>query len=133
VTFAGVRAAREALERKRGKIELRIRARNRVGRDAAKDARRTGCESASVLAARKGGDREVVVVELAREIDAMQRRDRARVEMYVAAAGRYLREFDAAGVADMELGAAHEAARVLAERWLPRRPPGLEDDRADAQ
>jgi hypothetical protein len=87
----------------------------------------------SVLAASKGRDRERVVVELAREIDAMQRRDRTRVERYLAAAARYLEQFHAGRVHELELSAAHDVACGLAERWLPPIPPGLEGDRADAQ
>jgi hypothetical protein len=87
----------------------------------------------SVRAARGAAGRERVVVELAREIDRMQRRDHDRVERYVAASTRYLDEFRRAAVDEMALAEAHEVACALAERWLPVVPPGLEHDDADAQ
>jgi hypothetical protein len=86
-----------------------------------------------VLAAREGAGRERVVVELAREIDRMQRRDRARVERYLSASARYLEEFRVARIGEMALSEAHQQACALAERWLPTAPAGLENDDADAQ
>jgi hypothetical protein len=87
----------------------------------------------SVLAARESAGRERVVVELAREIDRMQRRDRARVERYIAASTRYLDAFRRARVDEMALPDAHGAACALAEAWLPVVPAGLEQHDADAQ
>jgi hypothetical protein len=87
----------------------------------------------SVRAARESAGRERVVVELAREIDQMQQRDRARVERYVAASTRYLDEFRRARVDEMALPEAHQAACALAGEWLPVVPAGLEPDDADAQ
>jgi hypothetical protein len=52
-----------------------------------------GSPRASVRAARDGLSREVVVMELAREIDRMQREDRDRMRRYEAAARPYLEEF----------------------------------------
>ena len=74
-----------------------------------------------------------VVVELAREIDAMQQRDRARAERYLTASVQYLEEFRLARVDEMPLSEAHERACALAERWLPTAPSGLEERHADAQ
>jgi hypothetical protein len=87
----------------------------------------------SVRAAREAAGRERVVVELAREIDQMQRRDRARVERYLAASARYLEEFRRARVDEVALSDAHPMACALAERWLPVVPAGLEQKDADAQ
>jgi hypothetical protein len=87
----------------------------------------------SLRAAREAAGRDRVVVELAREIDEMRRRDRARVERYQAASTRYLDEFRRARIDEMALPEAHEMASALAERWLPVVPPGVENDVADAQ
>ena len=87
----------------------------------------------SVRAARAALGRERVVVELAREIDRMQQRDRVRVGRYLAASGRYLDEFRRARVDELPLPEAHHEACALAERWLPTAPSGLEDVDADAQ
>lgn len=87
----------------------------------------------SVQAAREAAGRERVVVELAREIDSMQQRDRARVERYLAASARYLEEFRRARIDEMPLSEAHQRACGLAERWLPTAPSGLEERHADAQ
>jgi len=87
----------------------------------------------SVRAAREAAGRERVVVELAREIDRLQRRDRARVERYLAASARYLEAFRLAGIGEMALPEAHQQACALAERWLPMTLPGRESDDADAQ
>jgi hypothetical protein len=84
-------------------------------------------------AAREGATREEVVVELAREIDRMQRRDADRVERYTAASRRYLEEFRRNRLDEMPLAEAHAAACELAEHSLPPRPPGVEQDDADAE
>jgi len=63
----------------------------------------------------------------------MQRRDRARVERYLAASARYLEEFRRARVDEVALSDAHPMACALAERWLPVVPAGLEQKDADAQ
>jgi hypothetical protein len=63
----------------------------------------------------------------------MQPRDRARVEHYLTASARYLEEFRRARVDEMPLPEAHQRACVLAERWLPTAPSGLEEPHADAQ
>lgn len=87
----------------------------------------------SVQAARADLGRERVVVELAREIDRMQQRDRARVERYLAASARYLNEFRRMRIDEMLLPDAHREACALAERWLPAAPSSPEDDDADAE
>lgn len=87
----------------------------------------------SVQAARDGLGRDRVVVELAREIDRMQQRDRARVERYLAASGRYFDEFRRMRIDQMPLPDGHREACALAERWLPATPSDTEDDDADAQ
>ena len=87
----------------------------------------------SVRAAREAAGRARVVVELAREIDQMQRRDHVRVERYLAASASYLDEFRRARIDQMALSDAHQMACALAEQWLPAVPAGLEHDDADAQ
>lgn len=84
-------------------------------------ARSLGGDSprASVRAAREGRPRGRVVVELAREIDLMQREDRARMRRYEAAAQPYLEEFRARVRGDAPLEEAHAIAVELAERLLP--------------
>lgn len=94
---------------------------------------RTANDRPSVRAAREAAGRERVVIELAREIDRMQQRDRARVERYLAASSRYLDEFRRAGIDELPLADAHRRACALAEAWLPTSIPDLEDDVADAQ
>lgn len=87
----------------------------------------------SVEAARETGNRDLVVVALAREIDALQQRDRARVSRYLSAAAPYLQAFRDAGLGDLPLREAHAAACRLAEEWLPTRPRSPEDGDADAE
>jgi hypothetical protein len=91
------------------------------------------CGRPSVQAARQAAGRDRVIVELAREIDRMQRRDAARVARYISASTPYLEAFRRAGIDEMPLPDAHEAACALAERLLPAVPPGLEQDHADAE
>jgi hypothetical protein len=93
----------------------------------------TAVDRPSVRAAREAAGRERVVVELAREIDRLQQRDRARIGKYLDASARYLEEFRLARIDEMTFPEAHHQACALAERWLPAVPSGLEDDDADAQ
>jgi hypothetical protein len=72
-----------------------------------------------VRAAVAGRSREDVVVELARETDRLQQKDRRRLERYRVAAEPFLREFHAARLADLDLPQAHERICDLAERLLP--------------
>jgi hypothetical protein len=81
-----------------------------LGRDSPRSA---------VRAARDGLSREVVVMELAREIDRMQVEDRVRMRRYEAAAQPYLAEFRAQVRPDAPLDEAHDVAMALAERLLP--------------
>lgn len=87
----------------------------------------------SVQAARFSEDRDPVVVALAREIDAMRQRDRDRVEQYHAAAAAYLDQWRAAGLGDLPLLEAHDAACALADQWLPVQPGARESRDAHAQ
>ena len=75
-----------------------------------------------VKAALAGRPREDVVVELARELDRMQQEDRVRLDKYRKASESYMREFQAADIAGLDLPEAHERLCILAERWLPRDP-----------
>jgi hypothetical protein len=75
-----------------------------------------------VKAALAGRPREDVVVELARELDRMQQEDRARLDTYRKASELYMREFQAANIADLDLPEAHERLCRLAEDRLPRDP-----------
>ena len=65
------------------------------------------------------GDRDGVVVALAREQDALQRIDRARVQAYATAAEPYLAEFGKISSADRRLPDAHARLVARAERLLP--------------
>jgi hypothetical protein len=67
------------------------------------------------------GDRDGVVVALAREQDARQRQDRARMDTYTRAAEPYLDAFARLAVEDRRLPAGHMRAAALAERLLPQR------------
>jgi len=78
-----------------------------------------GSPRASVRAARDGLSREVVVMELAREIDRMQREDRDRMRRYEAAARPYLEEFRTRIREDAPLEEGHGVAVSVAERLLP--------------
>jgi len=75
-----------------------------------------------VKAALAGRPREDVVVELARELDRMQQDDRARLDRYRKASESYMREFQAADIARLNLPEAHERICILAERLLPLDP-----------
>jgi hypothetical protein len=88
---------------------------------------------APVRAALAGGSREVVVMELARELDRLQQQDRARLEKYRAASEPYLREFHLADIGNVALPKAHERLCELAERRLPRNPLVREDQDGAAQ
>jgi hypothetical protein len=65
------------------------------------------------------GDRDGVVVALAREQDAQRRSDAARMEAYAAAAGRYLEAFSRLTSTERRLPHAHAQVRGLAEQLLP--------------
>ena len=81
-----------------------------------------GSRRRPVQAAHQGRSRDEVVVELAREADRMQAEDRARLERFRAAAEPFLREFQASGIAALQLPEAHQRAVVLALRTLPLDP-----------
>lgn len=69
--------------------------------------------------AARNGDRDGVVVALAREQDAQRRLDAARMEGYAAAAGRYLEAFSRLTSAERLLPRAHARVTSLAEHHLP--------------
>lgn len=77
--------------------------------------------SASRRAARARG-RDAVVVELAREIDEMQRMDRERLARYEESGRDYAALFRKGGLAALPLREAHARAQALAEDVLPRFP-----------
>jgi len=81
-----------------------------------------GSTRRAVQAAREGHSRDEVVVELAREADRMQAEDRVRLERFRAAAEPFMREFQASGIAGLELQEAHQRAVDLALRTLPLDP-----------
>jgi hypothetical protein len=83
--------------------------------------------------AARAGDRDAVVVALARERDSQQRADRARVEAYTSSAAEYLTAFARLPSGDRELPAAHETVVALAERLLPPALADAGDPDASAQ
>jgi len=88
---------------------------------------------APVQAALAGGARETIVVELAKELDRLQQRDRARLDIYKTASEAYMREFQAADFGALKLREAHQQICELAERRLPRNPFLPEDRDGAAQ
>ena len=86
-----------------------------------------------VRAALTTGSRDAVVVELARETDRLQQEDRLRLERYKAASDNYLRAFQTARIADLDLPEAHRALCGLAEHLLPPDPLGMEEGHGAAQ
>jgi hypothetical protein len=83
----------------------------------------SGVDREAVRLARTGAPRAAVVAALAQESDAMQRKDRARMQRYARAAGPYLQEFQRQGIADMPLPQAHQRALALADTMLPQSLP----------
>ncbi|HLQ38172.1 MAG TPA: hypothetical protein VK348_10240 [Planctomycetota bacterium] len=79
----------------------------------------TGVDREAIRLAQRGATREQVVVALAKEVDAMQRADRERIERYVRAAERYYREFHVQGLERLPLAEAHQRAVRLADSMLP--------------
>jgi hypothetical protein len=78
-----------------------------------------GLSRPAVVAARSG-NRDDVVVALAREQDRRQMADRRRLESYARAAEPYLTAFARLPNVERRLPAAHERIEALAERWLPK-------------
>jgi hypothetical protein len=68
-----------------------------------------------------GGDRRDVVRALAEEIDALQVRDRQRLDRYAAAARPFLTAVAALSAADLTLPAGHDRLIAVAEEYLPMR------------
>jgi hypothetical protein len=93
----------------------------------------SGSARPSVKAARAGAPREQVVIALAREIDAWQQADAARVVRYERAARDYLAASRGAAIGALPLPEAHRQLVTLAERLLPTTPPAESPDHADAQ
>ncbi|HLA78904.1 MAG TPA: hypothetical protein VJU18_15100 [Vicinamibacteria bacterium] len=83
----------------------------------------------AVLAA-LAGERDPVVVALAREADRLQAEDRRRLRVYEDAAAEYLGRLRQDGLTEKPLAEAQERAVRLAESCLPRHP--LPEDEADA-
>jgi len=81
-----------------------------------------GSRRRPVEVAFRGGSREEVVVALARETNALQEEDRARLGAYEAASRNYFDEFRRQKVAGLPLPEAHREAMSLAERLLPEDP-----------
>ena len=84
-----------------------------LARDHAQETARPAVRAAAA------GDRDRVVVALAREQDRYQRADRARLEAYGAAAEPYLAGFGRISPEERRLPDGHARVRSLADRWLP--------------
>ncbi|MEQ1871587.1 MAG: hypothetical protein ABL961_16345 [Vicinamibacterales bacterium] len=78
-----------------------------------------GVIARAAIQAAIAGDRDGVVVALAREQDALQRIDRARVRAYAAAAEPYLADVGTMSSADRRLPGVHARLVERAERLLP--------------
>lgn len=91
-----------------------------------------GSGRAAVEAACRG-DRDAVVVALAREQDRRQQRDRARLDRFAAAAVDYLRAFAQLRADERALPHGHGPVCALAERLLPTVVSAPEDVDADVE
>ena len=85
------------------------------------------------VGAARAGDRDAAIVALARERDAQQRADRARVEVYAEAAERYLTTFIRLTPEERRLPAGHLRVMALAEQLLPTAVPAAKIPHADAE
>jgi hypothetical protein len=74
----------------------------------------------SVQEALADGNRDALVVALARETDELQRKDRSRLDRYAAAAEMFVEELRRRHLLDLSLDVAHEGLVALAEDLLPR-------------
>jgi hypothetical protein len=90
-----------------------------------------GSRRAAVKAVRAGAPREEIVSLLAREIDAMQRRDRDRLLPFQESAVPYIEAFRGLELGRLPAMEAHPRVVELAADLLPRQPE--ETHRADAQ
>ena len=79
------------------------------------------------------GDREAVVVALAREQNRLQLEDRRRLSAYAAASEPFLRAVTRLPVAERRLPEGHERLCALAEELLPQRVALPEEGAHDAQ
>lgn len=76
-------------------------------------------EARPAVRAAVAGDRDAVIVALAREQDARQQRDRARMHAYGSAAEPYIAAFARLTAAERQLPAAHARVVTLADQLLP--------------
>ena len=79
------------------------------------------------------GDRDAVIVALAREQDRQQRADRARLEAYAEAAVPYIEAFSRLSPEDRRLRHGHERVAALADQLLPLTIALPEGSDVDAQ
>ncbi|HEX5052935.1 MAG TPA: hypothetical protein VFZ65_14260 [Planctomycetota bacterium] len=82
-----------------------------------------GSSRPAVRLAMQNRNRDEVVVALAREADAQQLLDRARLKQYERAGAEYMREFLRSDLGNLPLAEAHPRVVALADRLLPRRLP----------
>lgn len=85
------------------------------------------------VAAARAGDRDAIVVALAREQDRYQRADRMRLDAYAVAAEAYLTEFSGIPAGERRLPDAHARILALADRLLPAGVDVPECSDADAE
>jgi hypothetical protein len=79
------------------------------------------------------GDRDAVVVALAREQDSLRRADASRMQAYALAAGPYVEAFGRFSSAQRRLPQAHTRVMALADRHLPETIDIPGGGHADAQ
>lgn len=89
--------------------------------------------SRAAVQAALSGDRDGVVVALARERDAFQERDRRRLAAYTSAAESFIDAFAALSDVDRTLPDAHHRVVALAEAQLPTAVAATEEDDVVAQ
>jgi hypothetical protein len=87
----------------------------------------------SAVRAAVAGDRDAVVVALAREQDLQRQADRARLGAYAVAATPYVEAFARITSEERRLPGAHERVLALAERLLPTAVDLPEGSDVDAQ
>lgn len=92
-----------------------------------------GASSRAAVRAAITGDRDRVVIALARERDAQQRLDRERIEAYTAGVEPYLAAFARVPSAARRLPDAHTRLVALAEQLLPVAISHLEHGDVDAE
>ena len=85
------------------------------------------------VAAACAGVRDAVVIALAREQDARQRRDRVRMDAFSSAAAGYLRAFTQVAAGERRLPAGHAVVCALANQLLPTTVPMPETADVDVE